>query len=461
MKEKKEEYVEFLQDKNLNEWYNNIARGHESTASVYFRSLCRFCIFNKLNPADLIKMKPQKRDSLILSYIEKRVKEGMSGSFIQSELKAVRSWLSWNSISITKKIKIPGANRRPSLKNETVPDQNELKKILNAADSRERVAISLVAFSGVRLEVLGDYTGTDGLTIGDFPELEIKDNTASFNKTPTIIRIREELSKTGNTYFTFLGPEGCGYIKSYIESRIQHGEKLNKDSPLIVPVRQKPHFIRTINIGDIIRGPMRLASNNNRPYVLRSYFATQCMQAESKGLIRDYRTFFMGHKGDIEHAYTLNKNHLSTELIDKMREAYTSALQYLETTYDTTKITDVFTEAYRQLAIDVYDLEPEEVAGKSIDEISQLIKSHTTTDMGFLHTFSKVLDVDVETLRNMTGVQLTEKLLQTFGPNGAVLNPVRKQVMVDKSKVKEMIEQGYEYVATVDDSVIMWAPVHK
>ena len=458
---KKKEYVDFLQDKNLKEWYDNIARGHESTASVYFRSLCRFCVFNKLKPADLIKMKPQKRDSLILSYVDKRVKEGMSGSFIESELKAVKSWLSWNSISITKKIKIPGANRRPSLKNETVPSQDDLKKILNAADTRERVAISLVAFSGLRLEVVGDYTGTDGLTIGDFPEMEIKDGTVSFSKTPTLVQVREELSKTDNRYFTFLGPEGCGYIKSYLESRIQHGEKLNKDSPLIVPVRQKPHFISTINIGDIIRGPMRLAGNNNRPYVLRSYFATQTMQAESKGMLRDWRVFMMGHKGDIEHVYTLNKNHLSTELVDKMREAYSGALQYLETTYDTSKITDVFTEAYRQLAIDVYDLEPEEVAGKSMSEIAPIIKSHSTGDMGFLHSFSKVLDIDTETLRNMTGMQLTEKLLQTFGPDGAVLNPVRKQVIVEKSKVKEMIEQGYEFVATVDDQVIMWAPVAK
>ena len=457
----KKQYEDFLNDKNLKEWYDNIARGHESTASVYYRSLSRFCVFNKLKPSDLIKMKPDERDSLLLSYVDERVKQGMSGSFIHSELKAVRSWLSWHSIQITKKIKIPGANRRPSLRNETVPDQNELKKILNSADTRERVAISLVAFSGLRLETMGNYDGTDGLTIGDIPELEIKDGTVSFLKTPTLIKVREELSKTGNQYFTFLGPEGCQYLKAYLESRIQHGEKLDKDSPLIIPVRQKPHFISTINVSDIIRSPMRLANNMNRPYVLRSYFATQTMQAESKGLLRDWRVYMMGHKGDIEHVYTLNKNHLSTELVDKMRKSYSSALQYLETSYDPKTVSDLITDTYRQLAIDVYDLEPEEVAGKSMSEISAVIKSHNTGDMGFLHSFSKILDVDPETLKNMSGMQLTEKLLQTFGPDGAVLKPVRKQVIVEKSKLKEMIEQGYEYVSTIDDSVIMWTPVNK
>lgn len=457
----KKEYVELLQNKKVKEWHNNLARGHESTASVYFRSLSRFCVFNKLKPVDLIKMKPDKRDSLILSYVDERVRQGMSGSFVQSELKAVRSWLSWNSISITKKIKIPGSNRRPSLKNETVPSQDELKKILNSADSRERVAISLVAFSGLRLEAIGDYDGSDGLTIGDFPELEIKDGTVSFNKIPTLIRVREELSKTGNQYFTFIGSEGAGYIRAYLESRIQHGEKLSRDTPILVPTRQKPHFISTVNVGDIIRGPMRLANNMNRPYVLRSFFATQTMQAESKGLLRDYRTFFMGHKGDIEHTYTLNKHQLSTELIEKMREAYATAIPYLETSYDPRTVSDLITDTYRQLAIDVYDLEPEEVAEKSMSEISAVIKSHNTGDMGFLHSFSKILDVDVETLKNMSGMELTEKLLQTFGPDGAVLKPVRKQVIVEKSRLKEMIKQGYEYVSTIDDSVIMWTPVVK
>jgi hypothetical protein len=66
--------------------------------------------------------------------------------------------------------------------------------------------------------------------------------------------------------------------------------------------------IRTSNIGDAIRLPIRRAGFPWRPYVLRSYFETQMVIAESKGwVIRDYRQFFMGHSGDIEHVYTLNK----------------------------------------------------------------------------------------------------------------------------------------------------------
>lgn len=56
------------------------------------------------------------------------------------------------------------------------------------------------------------------------------------------------------------------------------------------------------------------------------------MLAESKGLIlKDYRQFFMGHVGDIEHRHTVNKQRLSEEVIEDMRESYSKASKFLET----------------------------------------------------------------------------------------------------------------------------------
>lgn len=85
-------------------------------------------------------------------------------------------------------------------------------------------------------------------------------------------------------------------------------------------------------IGDAARKAIRKAGFPWRPYVLRSYFATQMMLAESKGLIiRDYRSFFMGHKGDIEGVYTLNKRRLPPDVVEQMRECYARAYRYLQT----------------------------------------------------------------------------------------------------------------------------------
>lgn len=47
------------------------------------------------------------------------------------------------------------------------------------------------------------------------------------------------------------------------------------------------------------------------------------MLAESKELVlRDYRQFWMGHKGDMEARYTTNKGRLPNEVIEDMRKAY-------------------------------------------------------------------------------------------------------------------------------------------
>jgi len=93
----------------------------------------------------------------------------------------------------------------------------------------------LVAHSGLRLGVIGDYQGKNELLLRDFPELKIYDGKTWFEKIPTLIIIRKDLSKAGYQYFTFLSQEGCEYLRDYLESRMRKGETLNGDSPLINP----------------------------------------------------------------------------------------------------------------------------------------------------------------------------------------------------------------------------------
>ena len=451
----KSKYSDLLKDSDIKQWYANVARGSKITADVYLRRFGSFCQDNNVTPKQLIKLSDKEREKLIFDTIDKMTSNGNAGSYIQAHLKAIKSWLSWNDIVIKKKVRINGTNRRPSLKDEAVPDQAELKKILNSSDSRERTAISLVAFSGLRPEVLGNYKGTDGLRIGDIPEVVITEDTVSFQKTPAMVVVREELSKTGNRYFTFLGPEGCSYLKAYLESRLKHGETLTKDSPVLVPVRRQPAFIITNNIGNMIRSPMRLAGNKNRPYVFRSYFDTQTMLAEMRGFLRDYRTFMMGHRGDIEHTYTMNKNHLSNDLIEKMREAYTAALPYLETTFEPRTINDVVLQAYRQLATEAFDVPESEVIGKSLSEISTLIRANSTNHNGLIYTLAEVLDVDVESVKKMGHVELIDKLIETYGGE----KPRKKQLIVPKKDAAEFLRKGYTIDMIFDEnSVIMLEP---
>ena len=278
-------------------WYRNVQRGSEVTADVYLRRLGGFCNQNGLEPKHLPSIDEKRLSDLLLDNVTRLESEGYAGSYIKSIVKAVKSWLRHNHIILTSTIKVMGEDSTPTLQNERVPTPNEVGNMLRGGSSEKRVAVSLMAFCGLRPETLGNYHGTDGLRIGDLPELTIDDSagTVTFGSTPTFIRVRASLSKAGHQYLTLLCDEGCLYLKEYLESRMREGERLTTSSAVVRPRYDSKEFIRTSNIGDKIRDSIRAAGFPWRPYVLRCYFDTRLLLAESSRLIiRDYRVFWIG-----------------------------------------------------------------------------------------------------------------------------------------------------------------------
>jgi len=418
----KEKYASLKNNPEIKRWFLNMSRGSMITGEVYLRRLGQFCQINNTDPIAITKMTEKEIANMLMDTVSLLESQGKAGSFTAGIMKSVKSWLSFNGISIKQKIKIKDVDSTPSLRNEKIPSQEELKRIFLSGDKKSRVASSLMAFSGIRPEVLGNYKGSDGLKVMDFPELEIKDNEVTFTKIPTMIIIRPELSKTRKRYFTFLGPEGCQYLKDYLEERIRKGEILKPESPIITPVREKDRsrreHIRTINIGDMIRKAIRKSGMNQRPYVLRAYFDTQLMMAESKGLIlRDFRQFFMGHTGDIEHRYTLNKGKLPENTIEEMRNSYQKSLKFLET----------------------------ENKGISESEMNKTIKE-LKTSMLILAGFSEE-EIEKEKLLELSNEDLIKKIDEKRIKH---LNNGNSQRVVSMRELKQYIERGWEFVANIN-----------
>jgi len=372
-------YAFLLEDVDVRRWYENVARGSEVTADVYLRRLGAFCKHFELSPKWLISLSEDEVYNLLLDYVSALERAGRAGSYIHSALKAVKSWLAHNGIEIRRRIKIRGARDTPSLRDERVPTQQELRRIFLSGDKKARAACVLVAHSGLRLMTLGNYRGMDGLRVKDLPEIRIERGKVEFEQIPTMVVVRPELSKARHQYFTFLSEEGCQYLKDYLEERMLNGERLTPNSPIIRPkVASKP-FIRTVNIGDMIRNVIRKAGFSWRPYVLRVYFDTQLMLAESKGLVlRDYRQFWMGHKGDIENRYTTNKCRLPESVIEDMREAYEKSQEFLQTTKPEIGREKLAEEFRKQLLL-VAGLTPEEIsklniAGLTDEEFQKIVR---------------------------------------------------------------------------------------
>jgi hypothetical protein len=179
-----------------------------------------------------------------------------------------------------------------------------------------------MAHSGVRPEVLGCLS-RDGITISDVVDMEVKEGRVRVQEDPRHAGHKVKGEQAGHQYFSFISEEGCTYLKEYLEERMRKGEILSPDSPIIGADWAHGRFISAKNVSKVVRQALRKAGFPWRPYVLRTYFDTEMMLAESKGkMMRDYRVFMMGHKGDIEHRYTLNRQRLPETILQDIWQRY-------------------------------------------------------------------------------------------------------------------------------------------
>ena len=416
-------YAHLRDNPTIDRWYRNLAQGSEITADVYLRRLGNVCAARKVGPEDLVRLARDARRDFLTDVVSDMEDAGLTGGYIESTLKALRSWLSFNGVPWELKIKLKGAQATPTLDNERVPTQDELRRIFLAASPRERVAAALLAHAGLRIESLGNYRGNDGLRLGDLPDVVVKGKTLTFRKVPPQIVVRPELSKSDRRYFTFLGPEAAGYLKAYLEGRLRDGEKLTDDSDVIAPTWSKKAFLTSINVGDAIRKAIRAAGFRWRPYVLRAYFDTQLLLAESRGkMTHSYRQFHMGHVGDIEGRYTTNKGRLPPDLIEDMRDAYRRSAPFLETSKAEDREAELKALFRRQMLL---------VAGLTEKEVD-------TMDL------EAMTDADLQRI-------VREKLVGAAASNADGGTNGTKQKVVPMTAVEAYIEAGWEWVGPLPD----------
>jgi len=338
-KKRSSKYVAFEKDPTFVRWRTNLARGSPITAEVTVRRLGRVCeLLDTTSQGMLEKVGKDLKgfqDSLE-DLVTRLESEHKAPGYILGLLKAVKSWLRYNDIKLTRRIKVSNPTATPTIEDEQIPSHEELSRIFRASNPRVRTAEVLMAFADLRPESIGNHDGSDGLKLKDLPELRTRDGKVSFDKIPTMIIVRAGLSKTRHKYFTFLINEGCTYLKEYLEERLRQGEQLKPESPLIAHERPRAttrKFVMTRKISHLIRKCMRKAGIYKRPYVLRAYAETQLIIAESKGRIsHPYLQFIAGHKGDIEARYSTNKGRLPEEMIEDMRNCIQECEPYLSTT---------------------------------------------------------------------------------------------------------------------------------
>ncbi len=426
-KKKERRYKHLYEQEEVRRWYNNVCRGSKITADVYFRRLGHITSTKNVSAQELAEKAAKDEKwvyNFLLDLVTEMESQNYAGSYIGSNVKAIKSWLSHNGIDLKRRIKIRGIDDTPTLRDKQTLTPERSRTLYLNSPPQSRCAESLMAQSGLRPEVIGYYDGSDGLTIGDIPEIRIGTDGSSNNnnvsitflKIPCMLVVRKELSKARHQYFTFMTAETCEYLKEYLYRRIKSGEVLTPDSPVIAPERSGKPFLTTTNVGELIRTYMRKVGINSRPYDLRHTFDTQLMLAESRGLIlRDYRVFFMGHKGDIEHTYTLNKHSLPEAVVEDMRKAFLRSASFLQSSsiLEADGPANLRDESYRRMLL---------LAGYTDQEIDK----------------EDLLHLDDEELAK----RAREKLLQSVSRETAVSNSGQKVVPLDE--LPEYLSKGWK-----------------
>jgi hypothetical protein len=322
-------------------WNRELSLRSKLTADGYVRRLGLFCDIAGISPGELVRRaraRPESIRHLLSDYAVAQQDRGRSPAYIRKVLFALRSWLDHNGVEFARLPKVGGRDG-VTIENERVPSAEDLRRLLGILSARGRVCALLMAQSGVRPGVLGSIDATDGLRMGDLPELDL--SHIAFQRVPFVIRVRSTRDKTGKGYLTFGGPELAEAMLAYLHERVVRGENLTPDAPVVgslgsgvgrTGVGPKPAgtFVSTKSITLDLREGIHRSGLAFRPYVLRARFATACLLGEQHGTVtRDVREFWMGHDlGSVQNRYTLGKR-LTDETIDAMRAAYERTLPFL------------------------------------------------------------------------------------------------------------------------------------
>ena len=371
---------------NLSGWHDHVYnKKSPKSADNMYRNIGLFCEKMNLKPDSILDLSDSGELSEVFEkFVEIMEKDRKMGSYISKYKHAINSFLKYHKRTKKLDTEITNEGKSSKYNGELIPSKLDLQHLFEKSTTRGRVIISLMAFSGLRPESIGNYVGNDGIRLKDLSGLDLSDPTEpKFTDFPIKIMVRDtqnavtRLSKNGSAYWTMAGHQTMQYILDYLQERIRNGEKLTPESPLIRhsghgygknnTLKERPD---TEHIRREIRTSMRRSGITQRPYVLRRYFMQTLSTAELKGFITmEWRLFLSGHSGNIQSTYVNQKEHINPELEKMVKESFVKCLKLLETEHY--ESVDDKTMLYTALLMTAHFTE-EEISRMNLNSLSEI-----------------------------------------------------------------------------------------
>ncbi|MGQ9469117.1 MAG: tyrosine-type recombinase/integrase [Nitrososphaerales archaeon] len=301
--------IEFaLQSTSIIEMAKHLSRhlsGSLGTLGRYIYGIHRYCSWLNKHPDQLIAEcvdedgdpRPKqlaRHASQLDDFIGELNHSGLAPGTIQNYAKAVKALYAANRL----KLDLPRRMSRRVVNEDRAPKPEELQRLIEIGDLREKVIISMMALGGFR----------EG-TLCKLRYYHVRDDLEK-NIIPVHIHVEADITKGKyHSYDTFIGQEAVDYLKAYLEFRKRGSprhykppEEIHDDTPLIrneqtkeikpISTHQVYTIIHNLYIKAGLLNRRRGSFYEIRPHSIRKYFRTQLA---SLGVPTDYIEYMMGH----------------------------------------------------------------------------------------------------------------------------------------------------------------------
>jgi len=360
------------------------------TLYQYVYGVHRFCRWINAQPDQLIKscQDPEgdpdpkalaKYSRLLDDFVGNLQAEGLAPGTVSNHVKGVKALFSVNRL----KLELPYSLSKRTVYSDRAPTPEEIQKLIDIADLRLKVIISMLALGGFR--------------VGTLVKLQYRHIKRDLEKlvTPIHIHVEAEITKGKyHDYDTFLGQEAADYLRAYLEIR-RNGTKTSKippenihtETPLIRNEQSKhPLPLTPAAIHKLVHDlyvKAGLVQNKPygrrydlRPHSIRKFFRTQLA---ALGVDRDYIEYMMGHTVSTYHDIQMK----GTEFL---RNIYIASGFSIKPKTRLSKI-----EALKEI-IRAWGLNPEEILTRqALTEPHRTVIDRTQLEENQIHTLSIAL----------------------------------------------------------------------
>jgi len=280
--------------------------GSQATLYQYIYGVHRFSKWLNTPPDQLVKScqdqdgdpKPKalaQTSRMLDDFVANLQAENLAPGTVSNHVKGVKALFRCNGL----KLELPYSLSKRGVYEDRAPTPEELQKILDIANLRERVIITMLALGGFR--------------IGTLVKLCYRHVKRDLERqaVPIHVHVEAEITKGKyHDYDTFLNQEAAEYLRDYLEIRRKGSprgrtppENIRDDSPLIRDDLYKhPRPIATSTLHVVIhnlyiRAGLLTKNPLGRRYDLRAHSIRKffCTQMASLGMQTDYIEYMMGH----------------------------------------------------------------------------------------------------------------------------------------------------------------------